>query len=515
MASRLPATVIAFLLLLSALGGPPALATPDDENMPGKITVIRGPGGVAKFVAKPGTPEHPFPFGLPDPGDDPTATGGRLDVFDKTGAAGSDSYALPAAGWRALGNPAGSVGFKFKGGPGDACRVVLVKTNVVKGVCKGGSVTLTPPFSGDVGIVLTVGTAPKHYCATFGGTTVKNDPGLLKRKNALPDPCPTTTTTSTTSTTFPPPVACCGAERITLTSGAGILEVNNLPPVPFPAGVQTTLDVGAAVTGMPECRHDVIVPLGGFFVPNFELPGTGFCNSFTATPCESGGAGGRGSLWDAGGAAGLALTNVSKTADTSDGVCNPAGQFCGTSTGTAGANTLGRIVTTRSASASGGVRTTFDVIVHGRAWLDTVCDPISTPGCCAAATFDAGAGDIQILDFDFLLSPTTDVATGTFVDMNGDACFRAGAGFDTDPPGRDGPKSLTGSPASGPCCAAGQSMTFAAVGIEFSGGAPFFDVGFKMTMPSTVTSCGVPASGSCGLTTDPCLGSPGGAFLEP
>lgn len=40
MASRLPATVIAFVLLVSAL----ALASPDDENMPGKIAVIRGPG---------------------------------------------------------------------------------------------------------------------------------------------------------------------------------------------------------------------------------------------------------------------------------------------------------------------------------------------------------------------------------------------------------------------------------------------------------------------------------------
>ena len=71
----------------------------------------------------------------------------------------ADSYALPAAGWKGLGNPAGGKGYKYKGAgsPTDPCKVVVVKGAVVKAVCKGTGVTVAPPFVGDVGIVLTVG----------------------------------------------------------------------------------------------------------------------------------------------------------------------------------------------------------------------------------------------------------------------------------------------------------------------------------------------------------------------
>jgi hypothetical protein len=505
------ATALAAMLVLRPSA---SRATPDDENMPGKITVIRGPGGLAKFVAKPGTPEHPFPFGLPDPADDPTVNGGRLDVFDTVSGAGTDSYALPAGGWKALGNPPGSMGFKWKGGSGDTCRVVLIKTNVVKGVCKGSGVTLSPPFAGNVGIVLTVGTAPKHYCATFGGSTIKNDAGLLKRKNALPDPCPSAPTTTTTSTTLPPPTDCCDPGRITLLGGAGTLQLDGFPPIGFPAGVQATLDMGPAVAGLPECRHDVLVPAGGFSVPQIDLPDLNFCAMITAIGCETGSADGRGTLWDPAGVAGFALTNVTKAGDTSDGVCNPPGQPCTTVLSGAGNNTLGKMVTTRAASASTGVRTTFDVRARVRTWSDDTCSPAITPGCCATATYNPMV-DLDVFVVDFILSPTTDTATGLFTDMNGDGCFRAGAGFDNSPPGRDGPKSYTGAPGVGQCCSVGQSIRLVAASPLFSGGPPLNDLGFRLSIPATVTSCGVPASGSCGLTTDPCLGSPGGAFLEP
>ena len=56
--------------------------------------------------------------------------------------------------WKALGNPPGSKGYKYKGAasPGDPCKVVLLKGTVIKAVCKGAGITLTPPFTGDVGI---------------------------------------------------------------------------------------------------------------------------------------------------------------------------------------------------------------------------------------------------------------------------------------------------------------------------------------------------------------------------
>ena len=65
-----------------------------------------------------------------------------------------------------------------------------MKEKVIKGVCKGTGVTLTPPFTGDVGIVLDLGTTDR-YCAQFGGDEVRNDATLTKRKNApAPATCP-------------------------------------------------------------------------------------------------------------------------------------------------------------------------------------------------------------------------------------------------------------------------------------------------------------------------------------
>ena len=49
---------------------------------------------------------------------------------------------------------------------------------------------LNGPVSGNVIIVLTTGS--DRYCAEFGGPTIKNVPGVVKRKDApAPAVCPT------------------------------------------------------------------------------------------------------------------------------------------------------------------------------------------------------------------------------------------------------------------------------------------------------------------------------------
>ena len=50
-------------------------------------------------------------------------------------------------------------------------------------MCKGAGVTPQPPFTGDMGIILSVG-GTDRYCAQFGGDEVKNDADGTKRKNA-------------------------------------------------------------------------------------------------------------------------------------------------------------------------------------------------------------------------------------------------------------------------------------------------------------------------------------------
>jgi hypothetical protein len=160
---------------------------PTTDLLPGRIAIIK-PVTLAKFVAKPIAGDT---FALPTA--NPIATGGSLRIFDTDASAGDDTYSLPAgAAWKGLGNPAGSKGYKYSGAgtPTDPCKVVLVKETVIKGVCKGTGVTLTPSFTGDVGIVLSLG-ATDRYCAQFGGDTVKSDPTIEKRKDApAPGACP-------------------------------------------------------------------------------------------------------------------------------------------------------------------------------------------------------------------------------------------------------------------------------------------------------------------------------------
>ena len=158
-----------------------------DIAIPAKVGVVK-PGKMAKVVSK-----ATISFALPAPGsaDDPTLGGAELTFFDTAlGGAGSATFALGAAGWSGLGNPAGSKGYKYKGGddtPAGACSVVLVKGTVIKAVCKGAAVTVAPPFDATLGInlALPAGTAPaRRYCAELGGTTAKNDATQLKRTDA-------------------------------------------------------------------------------------------------------------------------------------------------------------------------------------------------------------------------------------------------------------------------------------------------------------------------------------------
>jgi hypothetical protein len=175
------------LLLLLAATLSPAPARAADEGMPGKLILVK-PGRLAKFIAKPVSGDT---FALPTGPSSPITGGGQLRFFKGDRA---DTYELPVQtaplGWKGLGNPAGSKGFKYKGAgtTADPCKVVLVKEKIVKATCRGGSVRLDPPATGDVGVLLTLGSTPMTYLALWGGDTVKNDATQLKRRNAPAPP---------------------------------------------------------------------------------------------------------------------------------------------------------------------------------------------------------------------------------------------------------------------------------------------------------------------------------------
>lgn len=169
-----------------------------DIPIPGKITVVKS-GKLARFVSKAATA---FPLPAPGSAEDPTQAGAVVSFFDTNfPGAGSITFTLDASGWKGLGKPAGSKGYKYKGkkdvtdaDPKGTCRVVLLKEKVIKAVCKGAAVTLTTPFSGSEGVTLGIpagSVASTRYCAEVGGDEIKNDFKRMKRKNApAPASCP-------------------------------------------------------------------------------------------------------------------------------------------------------------------------------------------------------------------------------------------------------------------------------------------------------------------------------------
>ena len=169
---------------LVALCAAPALA--EDHLVTGKIIIVK-PGTLAKVISK-GT------FTLPTAGDVPTTAGGSLLIRDLGDPMNVNTYSLPSGNWKGLGNPAGDKGYKYKGAgtPSDPCKVVLIKTNIVKAVCKGAGVTLTTPVTAppaEVAVNLSSGPGTS-YCAEFGGTEVKNTSNIFKRKDApAPSAC--------------------------------------------------------------------------------------------------------------------------------------------------------------------------------------------------------------------------------------------------------------------------------------------------------------------------------------
>jgi hypothetical protein len=170
----------AFLSLLVGI------ARAADEPIPGRIGIVR-PMGYAKFVAV--TPAS-MPFDPPGVGDDPTILGGSLRIFDTGSAGGDHTYALPAANWSPRSTPGE---FKYERSVfSDPVRYVLVRGRVIRAVVQRQGPDWTPPFSGDMAVVLTIG-ASTRYCLLFGGETLANSPRRLRRRFApAPPTCAST-----------------------------------------------------------------------------------------------------------------------------------------------------------------------------------------------------------------------------------------------------------------------------------------------------------------------------------
>ncbi len=122
----------------------------------------------------------------------PTAVGGSLTLYNP-GTTESDTYSLPAAGWKGLGKPPGAKGYKYldktlANGP---CKKVILKPGkLLKAVCKGDQIgfSLDEPGQGSLAIEATIGGAKQ--CAVYGGVVKKDTQasdgkvGVFKAKDA-------------------------------------------------------------------------------------------------------------------------------------------------------------------------------------------------------------------------------------------------------------------------------------------------------------------------------------------
>jgi hypothetical protein len=170
------------ILAALALMGSGALARAADVPLPGKLLLIKDTK-VAKVIAK----ETGAPFPIPASGGptDPTANASSI-VIDDLGDTGELTEADLATGnWRALGNPPGSRGYVYSNrdaaAGADPVKKIVLKSNVIKVLAKDDG-SLDGPATGAVEMFLTLGA--DTYCARFGGTSVKNTTGLVKRKDA-------------------------------------------------------------------------------------------------------------------------------------------------------------------------------------------------------------------------------------------------------------------------------------------------------------------------------------------
>jgi len=179
MPSRLVATIAASGLIITV--GLASHASAFSESIPIKISLLKWGGDplqgkLYKIVSKPGVTQSGGLFQVPDHvTSDPVTNGGALRVeVGEGGTNGTLECTLAAGafdgtvGWKALGKPAGSKGYKYinKLEPSNhPCKIAIIKDKVIKVLAKSVG-DIDPPLSSgnpDVYVFLTAGT--DDYCA--------------------------------------------------------------------------------------------------------------------------------------------------------------------------------------------------------------------------------------------------------------------------------------------------------------------------------------------------------------
>jgi len=301
--------------------------------------------------------------------------------------------------------------------------------------------------------------------------------------------------------------------------------------MPFPTGVQTTVTVNGA-DAFPKCEHAACVPCGNANascagIPGCEVAGNpnGCVPRGTQGCCDQPGfvvptffvniLGGLCSRVDQIGC-GTGVVNTSspqtgdnevdKKADTSDpgpdciyGTADdPAAKPC-TLPG-AGADYNGKIVETVGDGNADADGIHFRLVTPELS--TTWTDGQSPSGTCASGSaFDDG--ELLVSQIVIKAEPTSAGASGSFEDLNGDGCKRAGSGFTAALP--DGPITVPGAPAGParpqPYDGTTGSVTTAVSEVFSGSNSPIRDIGFVAITPN-MPAVVVPAQ-QCSCTVAP------------
>jgi hypothetical protein len=174
---------------ITALGMLAGVASAEDQLLPGRKLVLKSTaaGGKAVFATKAPLTVFPASGSLVDP----SMAGGTFRLVNPT-TGESQLFDLPPAGWSLRKN--GTI-YKFSnaGVPAGStpAKVALLKQKKgMRVVAKASGLTLDEAQQGSVGVIVTTG--GNRYCALFGGTVKRDEPGRFIAKNApAPTECPT------------------------------------------------------------------------------------------------------------------------------------------------------------------------------------------------------------------------------------------------------------------------------------------------------------------------------------
>jgi hypothetical protein len=244
-----------------------------DIPIPGKIGIVKDTK-LFKIVSK---PVGAFTIPAVGSGTDPQIVGGDVNVFDSDGSGVlfDDLTGFPVGeGWKGLGNPPGTTGYKYKNttAPGSgAVKIIILKPTVIKILAKTDGTLQPGPIGGNLGVELINGT--DRRCADFGGTEIKNDPALYKHKDApapascltVAAPCCGTPSATHINFTNTNTAGDCGdildaaGMVVTNVNCAGLYTGGGGNSVPLPYNIP---DQNSSITKVTACAADVVT-VGG------------------------------------------------------------------------------------------------------------------------------------------------------------------------------------------------------------------------------------------------------------